>query len=72
MNNEKITFIASLPPEHRTAMSFNGDGSAKLVFLTSTSELDKVVKLIMMKELPLKITVEVDNENIVSQINSEN
>lgn len=54
---EPISFVASLP-DIKTAIGISGKGDGRLVLDIPQSELAEVVKLTLLSDKPLKVTIE--------------
>lgn len=58
MDDKKVTFIASFPPI-QTALRFSGNGDgARILIDIPESEMGEAVKLLLYRQVPLKVTIE--------------
>ena len=60
---EPIKFIGSLASDHRVAVNFYGDGSAKISILTDASQIAEVMRLLTLTETAIEITMISKNES---------
>lgn len=60
---DKITFLASFPAI-QSAIKITGDGSGmRIVLDIPESEMSEAVKLMLYRQVPLRISVEVDKQS---------
>ncbi len=60
--SEKITFIAAFPPI-QSALKITGDGGGMRIQLDiPENQMSEAVKLMLYRQVPLKVTVEVDEQ----------
>ena len=55
--SESATFAATLPPL-LSAIRISGDGGCRIMLDVPESEMGEAVKLLMWRQMPLRITVE--------------
>ena len=59
--SESATFTATLPPI-MSALRFSGDGGRRIMLDVPESEMGEAVKLLMWRQMPLRVTVGPDRE----------
>lgn len=55
--SESATFSATLPPI-LSAVRISGDGGCRIMLDVPESEMGEAVKLLMWRQMPLRVTVE--------------
>ena len=59
--SESATFTATLPPI-MSALRFSGDGGCRIMLDVPESEMGEAVKLLMWRQMPLRVTVEPEQD----------
>lgn len=59
--SEVATFTATLPPI-MSALRFSGDGGCRIMLDVPESEMGEAVKLLMWRQVPLRVTVEPEQD----------
>jgi hypothetical protein len=66
MDNEPITFLASFP-NIQTAIRVAGDGGARILLDIAEDELPSIARLLLMRGIVLRVTVEPDGYQAVAR-----
>ena len=60
--SESATFTATLPPI-MSALRFSGDGGCRIMLDVPESEMGEAVKLLMWRQMPLRVTVKPEEQD---------